>query len=574
MATHNPPIDATTRIKNRRVRREVAVQTSKRKSTEGMTFAECVEMLMNKVRTEKNEHIEKLRNDDIYRWQQEWFCGLHVKSTLRSRATTIVRHSSFQFAIVLLIILNTIGLAMYDPMDNKSATLYNQVLDVVDGVFNLLFTIELILKMIAVGFLSLDPPAWALDMHKNASKQRQYHYDQYEEGGSKTTKKPESPWTLRPGRVARKGLMPDDRVLSSKDMLGLGDQELDSCCCGAFQSGLSMGGWNNLDLFVVVFAWFVLLLESIIPGMPTSLTSLRALRSLKILRTGRSMPKMKAMVDDVLASIPLMANVAVLLGFIFFIFGLAGTRFFGLGAFRQQCWVPTTTIAFNAQINRTSNSTTWSSNGVLCGGGVTCNANEMCHIYYPYNRSKGFNLNPGNDFVGFDNIGVAFLTIFQCLSLEGWVDVMYAAQDTVGWWVIFFFVPLIIIGALFVMQLTLAVVANNYHSPEEVIKKNGLKLDGENAEHAEDEEEDKDKENGKKQMYQENKAVERRNVNGCDQSHSSNPELWDIEGTEMDWHAVYTSGSHLWYIQTRAHERYNNVRGCQSRNNICCIKIT
>ena len=99
-----------------------------------------------------------------------------------------------------------------------------------------------------------------------------------------------------------------------------------------------MGGWNILDVFVVLFAWFVLLLEGLIPGMPTSLTSLRALRALKILRTGRSMPRMKAMVDDVLASIPLMVNVAALLGFIFFIFGLASTRFFGDGAFRQTCW--------------------------------------------------------------------------------------------------------------------------------------------------------------------------------------------------------------------------------------------
>ena len=157
------------------------------------------------------------------------------------------------------------------------------------------------------------------------------------------------------------------------------------------------------------------------------------------------MPRMKAMVDDVLASIPLMANVAALLGFIFFIFGLAGTRFFGHGSFRQQCWVPF------IQYTNNTNETIWKSNGQSCGGDVKCLKMEVCDIFYPSNHSQGYNENPGDGFVGFDNIGMAFLTIFQCLSLEGWVDVMYVAQDTVGWYVIFFFVPLIIIGSLFVM---------------------------------------------------------------------------------------------------------------------------
>ena len=94
--------------------------------------------------------------------------------------------------------------------------------------------------------------------------------------------------------------------------LGLGKIRVPSTC--GVRSGLILGGWNMLDIVVVVFAWFVFALEQAFTadGIPTSLTSLRALRALKILRAGKHMPRMKAMVDDVLAAIPLMANVIFL----------------------------------------------------------------------------------------------------------------------------------------------------------------------------------------------------------------------------------------------------------------------
>ena len=36
-------------------------------------------------------------------------------------------------------------------------------------------------------------------------------------------------------------------------------------------------------------------------------------------------------------------------------------------------------------------------------------------------------LRPNQDITHFDNIFVAFLSIFQCITMEGWVDVMYVA---------------------------------------------------------------------------------------------------------------------------------------------------
>ena len=32
---------------------------------------------------------------------------------------------------------------------------------------------------------------------------------------------------------------------------------------------------------------------------------------------------------------------------------------------------------------------------------------------------------PSNGIVSFDHIGLAMLTIFQCLTMEGWTDILY-----------------------------------------------------------------------------------------------------------------------------------------------------
>jgi len=35
---------------------------------------------------------------------------------------------------------------------------------------------------------------------------------------------------------------------------------------------------------------------------------------------------------------------------------------------------------------------------------------------------------PNDGITNFDNFGLAMLTVFQCVSLEGWTDVMYAVS--------------------------------------------------------------------------------------------------------------------------------------------------
>jgi len=67
-------------------------------------------------------------------------------------------------------------------------------------------------------------------------------------------------------------------------------------------------------------------------------------------------------------------------------------------------------------------------------------------------------LNPNNDVTNFDNIFWALLNVFQCITLEGWSEIMVMYQKAYTPLIIFFFVPMVFIGAFFLLNLTLAVI--------------------------------------------------------------------------------------------------------------------
>mmetsp|Transcript_43521 Transcript_43521/g.105631 ORF Transcript_43521/g.105631 Transcript_43521/m.105631 type:complete len:2203 (+) Transcript_43521:102-6710(+) len=88
----------------------------------------------------------------------------------------------------------------------------------------------------------------------------------------------------------------------------------------------------------------------------------------------------------------------------------------------------------------------------LCSG-RECEAGQSCL----WTSENPFGVN------SFDDVFHAFLTIFQIISLEGWVNVMYMIQD--GYYphlVPAYFVLLVLLGAFFVINLFLAVVLDSF----------------------------------------------------------------------------------------------------------------
>uniref|UniRef100_A0A4W5M2F8 Voltage-dependent L-type calcium channel subunit alpha-1D n=1 Tax=Hucho hucho TaxID=62062 RepID=A0A4W5M2F8_9TELE len=81
---------------------------------------------------------------------------------------------------------------------------------------------------------------------------------------------------------------------------------------------------------------------------------------------------------------------------------------------------------------------------------------------------------PNDGITNFDNFLFAMLTVFQCITMEGWTDVLYWMNDAMGLelpWV--YFVSLVIFGSFFVLNLVLGVLSGEFSKEREKAKARG-----------------------------------------------------------------------------------------------------
>ena len=80
-------------------------------------------------------------------------------------------------------------------------------------------------------------------------------------------------------------------------------------------------------------------------------------------------------------------------------------------------------------------------------------------IFYIYGVT-GYHIFHEHDPDNWGTLGSALLTLFQIVTLEGWVDVMETAMEAHRWaWI--YFVTFVLIGTFVVLNLFIAVVINN-----------------------------------------------------------------------------------------------------------------
>eukprot|EP00892_Ulva_mutabilis_P001295 jgi/Ulvmu1/11166/UM072_0002.1 len=232
--------------------------------------------------------------------------------------------------------------------------------------------------------------------------------------------------------------------------------------------------WNVIDFVVVVMGWM-----SLLPSVE-NISSMRTVRVLRPLRTITGVEGMRMLVSTLLSSLPMLLDVLILCAFLFLIFGTVGVQTFA-GALRQYCGVPVGGVAVNQVLHNVTSfvhlssevcgdrivqlpaSGAWfATNGTSypkpsSGQGRTCESGNSSD-YGVYCFVGDASDNPNHGLISFDNILWSWLTIFQCVSLEGWTEVMYAVQDGVSDYVWVYFVVLIIVGAFFAVNLALAVL--------------------------------------------------------------------------------------------------------------------
>uniref|UniRef100_A0A0N4ZXQ5 Voltage-dependent T-type calcium channel subunit alpha n=1 Tax=Parastrongyloides trichosuri TaxID=131310 RepID=A0A0N4ZXQ5_PARTI len=254
--------------------------------------------------------------------------------------------------------------------------------------------------------------------------------------------------------------------------------------------------WNRLDFFIVVAGIAEYLLQEYLGNI--NLTAIRTIRVLRPLRAVNRIPSMRILVNLLLDTLPMLGNVLLLCFFVFFIFGIVGVQLWA-GLLRNRCTLnlPKTNISLESlddvlkdvQLSRyyipedTSLDYICSQNDAsgihTCQDlppyvhrGVKCNLtineydkinNSSCinwNIYY--NECTVAPMNPFQNSVSFDNIGFAWVAIFLVISLEGWTDIMYYVQDAHSFWNWIYFVLLIVIGAFFMINLCLVVIATQF----------------------------------------------------------------------------------------------------------------
>ncbi|CTQ87048.1 Voltage-dependent T-type calcium channel subunit alpha [Caenorhabditis elegans] len=253
--------------------------------------------------------------------------------------------------------------------------------------------------------------------------------------------------------------------------------------------------WNRLDFFIVMAGIAEFVLHEYLGGN-INLTAIRTVRVLRPLRAVNRIPSMRILVNLLLDTLPMLGNVLLLCFFVFFIFGIVGVQLWA-GLLRNRCVInlPKTisenqsALFNNVKLTRfyipedTSLEYICSqpdANGLhTCSNlppytvdGVKCNltldeydkvTNDSCinwNIYY--NECQVMQRNPFQGSVSFDNIGFAWVAIFLVISLEGWTDIMYYVQDAHSFWNWIYFVLLIVIGAFFMINLCLVVIATQF----------------------------------------------------------------------------------------------------------------
>lgn len=162
--------------------------------------------------------------------------------------------------------------------------------------------------------------------------------------------------------------------------------------------------------------------------------------------------------------------------FIFCIFAIFGTNQF-LGQQYQFC-----RATEEADFDEAGNFEIWVKLGDDEDGPVLCQEDADCQLAFPdaevaicgtvYDK---YGLDPIEfddirnielimyGIPGFDNVGQALITIFQILTLESWVYLMYNYSDTgMAEISVIFFVLVVLLGAFFTMNLVLAIIVDSF----------------------------------------------------------------------------------------------------------------
>uniref|UniRef100_A0A8C5T212 Voltage-dependent L-type calcium channel subunit alpha n=1 Tax=Laticauda laticaudata TaxID=8630 RepID=A0A8C5T212_LATLA len=225
-------------------------------------------------------------------------------------------------------------------------------------------------------------------------------------------------------------------------------------------------GWNVLDFTIVFLGVFTVILEKI-SLMDSALLSgqggfdvkaLRAFRVLRPLRLVSGIPSLQVVLNSIIKAMLPLFHIAVLVVFMLIIYAIVGQELFK-GKMHKTCYYNGTDILATVEHEKPAPCST-------SGHGRSCTI--------PGSECRGPWAGPNYGITHFDNFGFSMLTVYQCISMEGWTEVLYWVNDAIGnAWPWIYFVSLILLGSFFILNLILGVLSGEFTKEREKAKSRG-----------------------------------------------------------------------------------------------------
>nr|KAF6493943.1 hypothetical protein HJG63_001991 [Rousettus aegyptiacus] len=252
--------------------------------------------------------------------------------------------------------------------------------------------------------------------------------------------------------------------------------------------------WNRLDFFIVMAG----MVEYSLDLQNINLSAIRTVRVLRPLKAINRVPSMRILVNLLLDTLPMLGNVLLLCFFVFFIFGIIGVQLWA-GLLRNRCFLEENftiqgDVALPPYYQPEDDDempficSLSGDNGIMAcheipplkeqgrecclskddvydfgAGRQDLNASGLCVNWNRYyNVCRTGSANPHKGAINFDNIGYAWIVIFQVITLEGWVEIMYYVMDAHSFYNFIYFILLIIVGSFFMINLCLVVIATQF----------------------------------------------------------------------------------------------------------------
>ncbi|XP_021094211.1 sodium channel protein type 9 subunit alpha isoform X1 [Heterocephalus glaber] len=204
--------------------------------------------------------------------------------------------------------------------------------------------------------------------------------------------------------------------------------------------------WCWLDFLIVDVSVVTLVASTLGYSDLGPIKSLRTLRALRPLRALSRFEGMRVVVNALIGAIPSIMNVLLVCLIFWLIFSIMGVNLFA-GKF-YECVNTTDGLRFlDSQVH---------------------NRSECFALMNVTSDVRWKNLK-----VNFDNVGLGYLSLLQVATFKGWMDIMYAAVDSVNedqqpryeynLYMYIYFVIFIIFGSFFTLNLFIGVIIDNFN---------------------------------------------------------------------------------------------------------------